>query len=134
MALLFPRQGEELALQNIINKTAPQTLVMKLYKSNTTPAATDTESTYTEATFTGYASITLTPATWTTTQADPSHADYPQQTYTSTAGSQSENEYGYYVIQTTSGKLMYAERFTNGPYLIQNNGDNIKITPIITAT
>jgi len=31
------------------------------------------------------------------------------------------------------GELVYAERFTDGPYVIVNNGDLIKITPTITA-
>ena len=29
---------------------------------------------------------------------------------------------------TLYSSIMYAERFTNGPYNIQNNGDQIKIT------
>jgi hypothetical protein len=29
---------------------------------------------------------------------------------------------------TLYSSVMYAERFTNGPYTIQNNGDQIKIT------
>ncbi len=29
---------------------------------------------------------------------------------------------------TLYSSIMYAERFTNGPYTIQNNGDQIKIT------
>jgi hypothetical protein len=29
---------------------------------------------------------------------------------------------------TLYSSIMYAERFTNGPYSIQNNGDQIKIT------
>jgi hypothetical protein len=28
---------------------------------------------------------------------------------------------------------VYAERFTDGPYNIANNGDNIKVTPTISA-
>ena len=36
--------------------------------------------------------------------------------------------YGYYLTQVTSGLLVWAETFTDGPYTITNNGDTIKIT------
>ena len=60
MAFLVPNPGETLVVGMIVNKTAPENLVLKLFKSNTTPAETDTAATYTEADFTGYAAITLT--------------------------------------------------------------------------
>jgi hypothetical protein len=60
MALLVPNVGEGRSLAAILNKTAPENLLLKLYKSNTTPAEGDTHLTYTEADFTGYAAKTLT--------------------------------------------------------------------------
>jgi len=134
MALLLPNQGEGIALEALVNKTAPQNLVLRLYKSNTTPGETDTEATYTEADFTGYSAITLTGATWTTTLGAPSYAEYTQQTFTSSAGSQSQTIYGYYLTQATSGKLVWAERFSDAPVTITNNGDAIKVTPRIEAS
>lgn len=133
MALLVPNQGEQIALEALLNKTAPQNLDLKLFKSNTTPGETDTEATYTEADFTGYALVQLTAASWTVTPGAPTEAAYAQQTFTSTAGSQNQNVYGYMIIQRVSGKLVYAERFSDGPYNIVNNGDAIKVTPKITA-
>lgn len=132
MALVFPDQGENLVLEMLVNKTAAQNLVLKLYKSNTTPGESDTEATYTEATFTGYSSVTLTGASWGA--ASGGSIAYAQQTFTSSANQTTENIYGYFIIQTTSGKLVYSERFSDGPYAITNNGDNIKITPTITAS
>lgn len=132
--LTMPNQGETIMLEALVGKTAGQNLILKLFKSNTTPAEGDTEATYTEADFTGYSAITLTAANWTTTGADPSHADYAQQTFTSTAGSQNQPVYGYYLVQVTSGKLVWAERFSDGPYTIVNNGDNIKVTPKIEVS
>jgi hypothetical protein len=41
-----------------------------------------------------------------------------------------------YFISTTSddtGKLVMVEHFSNGPYDVQTNGDEIKVTPVITA-
>lgn len=129
MTLLVPDVGESRMLQAIVNKTAPETLILHLYTSNTTPAEGDTTATYTEASGFGYASVTLTAASWTVTAGAPSHIDFAQQIFTFTGNL--GNVYGYYINQTTSTILMWAERFTDGPYNIVNNGDQIKITPYI---
>ena len=117
-------------MSNFLNKTASQDLVLRLYTSNTTPAEGDTDSTYTEASGSGYSAANLTAASWTVTGGSPTTAAYPEITFTFTGAL--GNVYGYYVTQTSSGILMWAERFTSGPFNIQNNGDQIKITPQIT--
>lgn len=132
MALLVPNAAEDVMLQNILNKTAPQDQRLKLFQNNVTPAETDTEATYTESTWTGYAFIALTGASWTITPGNPTSAAAAEQVFTSSAV-QSQNNYGYFVIQAVSGKILWAERFSNGPYLIQNNGDAIKVTPQFTG-
>ena len=133
MALVLPNQGEVIALEALVAKTAGQNLILKLYKNDITPGETDTETTYTVANFTGYSDQTLTASSWTTTPGAPSDVTYPQCTFTSTAGSQNQPIYGYYLVQVTSGKLVWAERFSDGPYTIVNSGDAIKVTPKITA-
>lgn len=133
MALLTPNQGEEIALAALLNKTAPQDLDLCLFKNDYTPVEGTTEANVTAADFTGYSVIQLTAASWTITPGAPTSAAYAQQTFTSTAGSQNQPIYGYYIKQRTSGKLVWAERFSDGPYTITNNGDNIKITPTITC-
>lgn len=129
MALLVPNVGEERALKAILNHTAPQDLTLKLYTSNTTPAESDTAGTYTEAAGFGYVAKTLTGASWTVTAGDPTVATYAQQTWVFSGAL--GNVYGYFVVQSSSGILMWAERFTDGPYNVQNNGDEIRITPRI---
>ena len=132
MALLFPDVGENLVLEMIVNKTAPQNLSLKLFQSNTTPAETDTAATYTEATFSGYAAATLTGASWGA--ASSGNITYgSQQTFTHNGGGVSNSIYGYYVVQVTSGVLLYAERDGSAPFTLANNGDNVKITPTISA-
>lgn len=128
MTLVLPNQGEQITLEAMVGKTAGQNLVLRLFKSNTTPDESTTEATVTEADFTGYSAITLTAASWSYTAGDPGTIAYAQQTFTSSAGSQSQAVYGYYLTQVTSGKLVWAERFTDGPYTIVNNGDTIKVT------
>ena len=133
MAIVVPDGGEVLALGFLVNKTVPENLVLCLYQNNITPAEADTVATYTAATFTGYAQLTLTGASWVITGGAPSSAAYAQQTFTSTAGAQNQSIYGYFLKRLTTGDLVYAERFSDGPYTIVNNGDNIKVTPTITA-
>ena len=132
MTLLVPNNGEGRILNNLVNKVAPQDLRLKLYQNNITPAETDTAATYTVASWTGYANIDLAGATWTVTEGAPSDASYPEQTFTSSANQASQSNYGYYVIQQTSGTIMWAERFSDGPYNIVNLNDAIKVTPKIT--
>lgn len=132
MTLVVPNQGEQIALEALVGKTAGQNLVLRLFKSNTTPDESTTEASLTEADFTGYAAITLTAASWVYAAGDPGALSYAQQTFVSTAV-QSQSVYGYYLTQVSSGKLVWAERFTDGPYTILHVDDDIKITPIITA-
>lgn len=132
MTILVPNNGEGDALSYFVNKSTPENLVLRLFTNNITPAEGDTAATYTQATFTGYAPITLTGANWVITEGAPSDATYPEQTFTSTAGSQNQDVYGYYLVRATSGRIAYAERFPTAPYNIANNGDAIKITPKIT--
>ena len=132
MPLLVVDGGESLALQYLVNKAASQNLVLCLFTSNTTPAETDVTATYTEATGFGYANVTLTGASWTISGTAPTSAGYAAQTFTFTGAL--GNVYGYFLKRVTGGELVYSERFDNGPYNIQQNGDSITITPTITAS
>jgi hypothetical protein len=131
MALNFPDAGENLSLEMIVNKTAPQNLLLKLYKNNITPSDTDTAGTYTEATFPGYSAITLTGASWNTA-ASGTIAYSAQQTFTC-SGVATDDIYGYYVVQASSGTILYSERDGSAPFAIRNSGDAVKITPTISA-
>lgn len=131
MALNVPDVGENKILEMIVNKTAAENLVAKLYKNNITPSDTDTAGTYTEATFPGYASITLTGASWGTASAG-SISYGSQQTWTC-SGASTDDIYGYYIVQLTSGVLIWSERDANAPFAVRNSGDQVKLTPTIGA-
>jgi hypothetical protein len=60
----------------------------------------------------------------------PATAAYAQQTWTFTAGS-AVTVYGYFITDTTTGLLLWAEAFTAAK-VVQNTGDQIIITPQIT--
>lgn len=131
MALVFPNGGEEIVLSYLTNKDTPEDLVVHLYSNNYTPIAASEVGDFTEATFSGYASIPTEGADWTITPGDPTEAECIQVTFTCDANLQNESIYGYYITRETSGDLVYAERFPAGPYVVENNGHEIRVTPRI---
>lgn len=133
MALLVPNIGEATVLSYLVNKSGnTENLVFRLFTNNITPAETDTAATYTEASGGGYSSVTATGASWTITQGAPTAATYPQMTYTFTGPLTTNTTiYGYYVTRASTGDLVLAETFTS--FTPTNSGDNIKLTPQITA-
>jgi hypothetical protein len=129
MSLLVPDEGEVQMLSNALKQY--EDVYLKLFTSNTTPAEGDAAATYTEMSGQGYAAKTLTKTNWSVANASgTTTGSYAQQTFTFTGGTPT-TIYGYYVVGVTSGKLYWAERFTN-PQVVQNNGDQILITPQVT--
>jgi hypothetical protein len=126
MAVVFTQAGEVIALQNIVNAASPQNLVLKLYSNNQTPSGLDTATNYTELSGYGYSAVTLTPGNFTFATGVPCTATYPQISFTFTGAA--GYIYGYFVTQASSGNLVFANRFTNAPIQIANNGDQIRVT------
>jgi len=136
MTLVVPNLAEDRALKILLNVDAPDDLDIKLFKNNYTPVNGSHLGNFDEADFTGYAPIEIDPGDWVFTPGTPSDAEHPQVIFTSTAGAQNQDVYGYYVVERnpgSNGVVRWAERFGNGPYNIQNLGDQIKVTPRFTA-
>lgn len=133
MTILVPNSGENITLSYLVGRTTTvRDLVYRLFATNITPAETDTAGTYTEAAGGGYASKTLTGASWTVTNGAPTSATYAQQTWTFTGALTTNGTvYGYYVTRATDGDLVLAETFTS--FTPTNNGDQILLTPAITC-
>lgn len=132
MAGLLVAGGENFGLQYLVGAAAVQGLTLKLFQNNYTPVIGDVVGNYTEATFTGYSAKVLTPATWVLSGSNPAQITYPQQAFLSSADQAVQAIYGYYLIRTSGGELIAAERFATPPINIQFNGDTINITPKIT--
>ena len=126
MALTVPNEGEAQMLAWI----AAQNLQVKLFSNDVTPSETDTAANYTEVSGGGYAAKSLTSSDWTVTPGSPSSMTSTPQTWTFTAGVGSI--YGYFVVAAATGKLLWAERFTGAPFVMANNGDQIKATLNLT--
>lgn len=134
MAGILVDGGETAMLELIVNKqVTTENLVLRLYQNDHTPADSDTTAQYTEATFTGYAGITTTGASWVTSGTTPTQVAYPQQTFSSTADQAAQTIYGAYTTRVTTGDLVHAERFPN-PTTIQSNGDAVNVTATLTQS
>lgn len=136
MALVLLHQGEQGNLEAFVNKTAPSTLICKLFATNVTPGKTDTESSYTEAAGGNYSSKSCTPANWTWTSATPSHIDLTQATTSWTfTGALTTNPtiYGYWLARTDNSKAQIAEAISP-TFTPANNGDQLLLTLAITLT
>ena len=136
MAGVLVNNGEDRMLGLLVNKSGYTLagLTLRLYKNNVTPAETDTAATYTEATFTGYAAVSLATGDWTLTPGNPSSAAAAQKSFTSSADQTAQDIYGYYLTENAANTLVAAELFAAGPYTIANNGDIIKVTATITQS
>lgn len=135
MTLILVDQAEEHFLDLIlaVNYT------LRLYRTDVDSGLTQvqkdalTESSFTEANFTGYSSKTLTGGSWTTTAGNPCVGTYAEQTFTSSADQTPQLIYGYYVTRTTGGALQWYERF-GVPVSFQSNGEFFAVTPRITLS
>lgn len=133
MPLLAPNVGENKLLEFALGKATPGNQTLKLFVNNITPGATDVAGTYTEMSTLGYAAKTLTTSSWTVTNVSGSAtAAYAQQSWTFTAGT-SVTIYGYFVIDSTTGILLWAERFS-APIAVDAGGDALRLTPSFTLT
>ena len=114
--------------------TVPGNQLLKLYVNNVvTTDDTLLAAGFTEMSTLGYAAKTLTKTSWVVAQsAAVGSGTYAQQTWTFTAGT-AVTVYGYYVVDATSGLLLWFEAFAASK-VIQNTGDQIIITPTITLS
>lgn len=129
MALLAPSQGDYLMLQYVTHKLGNADLKLHLFNNNVTPSKSDTLTTYTESTASGYAAITLTGSSWTvSTTSGVTTASYPQQTFTFTG---SDSIYGYFVTDGSTTTVLWAEAFT-AVENIPTGGGSIQLTLNVT--
>ena len=118
-------------------------IVLKLYKTNVTPAETDTVASYTVADFTNYANKTLTSQRATTAWADAAsgaptsswsaEASVAESTYVAQSWSPGSPQtiYGYWLEGAVSAKLYGAELFSSSKNLV--SGDTLTLTPRLGA-
>jgi hypothetical protein len=131
--LIVPAVGETKLLEFMLGKSVPGNQTLHLYLGDTAITDTVVAGDFLEMSTLGYASKSLTKANWVIAQDNNvALATYAEQSWTFTGGSQ-VSVYGYFIKDTTTGVLLWAERFVQSKDIL-NNGDVIRITPKITLS
>lgn len=129
MGLIIPNEGELELLDKMLKVAllVDEDYLLRLYKNNYTPSATSTATDFIEADFDGYSEKTLVRSSWVSsvTVSGKASTNYPQQTWT--CGAATNDIYGYYVLGADSGKVLWAERFSNTKTLEENDVINLTL-------
>jgi len=131
MTLIVPLSGEEKILKYMLNNESSLDQVIHLYQNDISLSQTTVVGNFVELTASGYLPVTLSGGSWSFSPgAQASTASYTEQTFTFTT---SATAYGYYVT-TTSNDLLWAERFTNAPFVLPGSGGQVAIALNINIT
>jgi hypothetical protein len=129
MTLIIPSISDETILKFIFGKiSAPETQTLRLFKNNHNPSKNTIISNLEEATQPGYSSINLNSSDWAVvTTGGITTALYPERTFVFTSAAQ---VYGYYVTTNVGGNnyLLWAEKFTNAPFILPPSGGSISVS------
>ena len=129
MSLVVPDVGEALMLGRILNKTAQDDLRIYLYTNDFVPVEGTVISDLDEGTITHKV---LTGASWSIS-GSPTEASYAEQEFVIGAGA-GVSVYGFFITDATGVAgtgLVWAERFTDGPYVVPAGGGSVFVTPKI---
>lgn len=132
MALVVPAEGLKRVLDMWNAGTGQAGVTLRLYQNNYTPISTSVLADFTIATFSGYADETPSFGSATPISGVMTITDSSQRNFTHNTGGTSNTVYGYYVVDTLAGKVLWAERFS-ASILMQNDGDLVGITLALTA-
>jgi hypothetical protein len=108
---------------------------LRLFTAPTSVSHSTLFAAMTEATFTGYASVALTGATWASAavSAHVASAAYGAGiTFTRTAPGAPQTIYGWYLTDAANTKLYACALFASGPYIMANAGDSITVGPSLS--
>ncbi len=122
MSLLLTNAGETEMLQKFLSANRR----LKLYTNNKTPAEGDLLADYTEAVGNGYSDKQLLIANWIyDLDENDARASYPEQEFIFTGA---VSIYGYYITDDPATKVLWAERFSDAPWVFPSGGGTGKIT------
>lgn len=131
--IYVPNPSEISLLSAALGLSAPGNQLLKLYTNVVTLGDATIASDLTEMSTLGYAAKTLAKGSWSVvTTNNVATASYAAQTWSFSAGSPVTVQ-GYFVVDATSGLLLWAEAFTTAK-VVQYAGDQITITPQLTLS
>lgn len=133
MSVIVPRPST-LAFLNAVIAALLNGASLCLYNTNHTPTPTDTASTFNaiEATFGGYARITLN--SWSAAFLNASNAaetDELVRVFTATGAGLPQSIFGVYVLDA-GGNLLYAELIPTGPVVLSAAGQHFAYQAVFT--
>jgi hypothetical protein len=131
MALVVPDVGELYILAAWIAGYPPSSLKVHLYQNNYTPVDSSVLGSFTEATFSGYASAVFAFAAPSEVANKAKAVAISPTVFTHNGGGTANTIYGYFVKDLATGDLVWAERFGSSQ-IMTNNGDQISLPPQIT--
>ena len=97
--------------------------ILKLYSNDVDPEVSTTVTQFTEFTGDGYSAKTLESTNWSVAAGV---ATTTPQTWEFNAAA--GDVYGYYLVGASTGNLLAAEKFDNGPYTVAVDGDKITVS------
>ena len=136
--MVIPNEGKVLALDRWLDpdNTPGEDWVIRLFSNNYTPVAGSTLADFTEASFTGYAAVTLDPADFATATIT-SDVAYSTNSVTPTftcTGGGGQTVYGWYAEGSTSGKVLAAQKFDAARVIVAGSGEAISTFKIAFQT
>lgn len=134
MAIVIPDAAKIEWMKRLLYANAgSENLSLRLFKTNVTPADSDTAGSYTVADFTGYSNTTLTSSqsgsTWPVPTASANKGTATYGTTASWTATSDQTIYGWYMVFSTSGIIAAAQSFGAGKPLIGASSDVISIVP-----
>lgn len=135
MAIMVPTASQNTLLNMMLGYTTPGNQRYKLFTNSITPALADVAATYTEmGAVQGYTYKDVVKASWTVaTDTGNAKGTQTNLTWTFDGTGGTVNVYGYFVVDVTSGLLLWSEAFSSLK-TVQYNGDQIIITPTFLLT
>lgn len=132
---IVPDVGEAHMLLVVLGKAPAESLVLRLYVNDYTPALDSALPDFVEMSSHGYMPRTIPPEAWAVTAAvsglnTPARASGTRQTFTFGAGAPPVDVYGHYVTGATSGTLWWAQQW-DAPVTVANAGDAINVDPVL---
>lgn len=103
--------------------------ILKLYSNDVDPGASTTVTQFTEFTGDGYSGKTLESTNWSVAAGVATTAPQTWE-FTGATG----EVYGYYLVGASTGTLLAAEKFSNGPYTVAVSGDKITVSITISLS
>lgn len=132
MALITSNAAECALLDKMLKSAlvSDENYILKLFRNDYTPDDNYAAASFTEANFTNYAAKTLTRSAWASAAVVSSKAQTSYATQSWTCGSSGNTIYGMYVVGSSSGTVLWSERF--GSTRVVADQDVLSVTPTFT--